>query len=181
MIKLIIKHEGQVIEGAIPSGWPELKVKHFIGLNSKLSEIELLSLLSDLDLSMLENTETDLSPFTEKLTALFSEVPPDLKKLKRQKIKMLDKEIIFPSSINFSRYGQKSMVKNLIQSNDHLEAIVPEVFAIYAQPIIDGKFDSTRIDAIKNEVNELPIMQVFPHVFFFFKKLKELKLLLLIK
>ena len=181
MIKLTIKHEGETLEGHLPNSWQELTVKQYIGLNSKLTEAQLVSLLSGLDLSFIENTSTDLEPVIARLNEWFGEIPPDMKELKRVTISMEGKVINFASSINFTKFGQQSMVKNLIQEHNNLEVIVPDVFAIYAQPIIDGKFDSTRIEAIKGLVNQLPIMQVYPHVLFFFKKLKRMKLHLLTK
>lgn len=178
MIKLTIKHAGETISGDLPETWREIKVKHFIGMNSNLNEFELISLLSGIDRSILENTETSMEPAIVRMNQLFNQPPPELEKLERKTLTMDGKKIVFPKSINFTRYGQKSMVKNLIQENEKLEQIVPDVFAIYAQPIIDGRFNSERIDAIKHDVENMPIMSVFPHVLFFFKKLNALKVTL---
>lgn len=181
MIKLSIKTETETHHGTLPDSWNEIKVRDFIGMNSGLTELELIALLSGIDVEHVENAKNDLTPIVERMNELFNEPPPDLQKLKRKVLTMDGKKIVFPTSINFTRYGQKSMVKNLIQSNDKLETIVPDVFAIYAQPIVDGKFDSNRIEAIKKQVENMPIVDVFPHVFFFFKKLKGLKIHLLTK
>jgi hypothetical protein len=175
MIKLTIKHEKKEYSGTLPETWQEIKVKHFIGMNDQLKELELIELLSGINLEFLENTETDFAPVIEKMNTLFNEPPPDMLKLKKKTLQLNGKSIDFPKSIEFTRFGQKSMVKNLIQEHKNMEAIISDVFAIYAQPIMDGKFDSNRIELIKGQIDELPIVDVFPHVLFFFQKLRELK------
>ena len=160
----------------VPARFEDLSVKQFLALEAGGTDLEILAILSGEDLSELENTEVDLDPTMKKVYELLNKKPPDLEKQKKGKIVLEGKEINFPTSLNFTRYGQKSMVKNLIRDNKKLEAIVSEVFAIYAQPILDGKFDSSRIPAIKDLVDNLPIIEVFPYTVFFFKKLKLLKL-----
>ena len=159
----------------VPASFEDLTVKQFLFLEAGGTDLEVLSVLSGEDLSELENTDTDLDPAMKKVYSLLNQKPPDLAKQKKGKIVLEGKEIKFPSTLNFTRYGQKSMVKNLIRDNEKIELIVAEVFAIYAQPIIDDKFDSARIPAIKALVEDLPIIAVFPYTVFFFKKLKILK------
>lgn len=176
MIKLTIKHEGKEYSGELPSSWNEIKVRHFIAMNEERSETSLLSFLAGIDLDIIENARNDISQIVEKMNILFNEPPPDLEKLKRRELFIDGKKIKFPKDLNFTRYGQKSLVRNLLASDVPIETIVPDVFAIYAQPIIDGKFDSTRIEAIKSQVLNLPIVEVYPHVLFFFKRLRESRL-----
>ncbi len=110
-----------------------------------------------------------------RVAELYNSKPLDLTAQQKGKIVIEGKEIQFPKSLDFTRFGQKSMTKNLIRDNDKLELIVSEVFAIYAQPLIDGKFISERIPEIKSIVDDLPIVSVFPYTFFFFKRLRILK------
>jgi hypothetical protein len=63
---------------------------------------------------------------------------------------------------------------------EDMRAIIADVFAIYAQPSIDGKFDSNNLEPIKKAIEAMPIIQVLPWVIFFLKRLKRLKINLLI-
>jgi len=169
-----------LIKIKVPGSWAELSVKQFLTLEAGGTDIEILSGLSGNSLEEIENTNVDLSPAMERVAQIYSQKPPDLEKQKKGKIIIEGKEIKFPTSLNFTRFGQKSMTKNLIRDNERLELIVSEVFAIYAQPLIDGKFISERIPEIKRIVDNLPIISVFPYTVFFFKRLRRLKLTLLI-
>jgi hypothetical protein len=178
-MRLIIEHEGEQQIGVIPSTFEDLSVKQFLALEAGGTDLQILSVLSGIDLTYIENTGVDLSPAMQKIYRLMNQKPPDLNKAKKQKIIIEGKEINFPKTLNFTRYGQKSMVKNLIQANDDkLELIVSEVFAIYAQPILDGNFDSSRIPAITEVVDNMKIIDVFPYAVFFLERLKRLKIVL---
>ena len=174
-MKFTIKHEGKEINATLPDSWNDLTVKQFIALNDKLTPLERLSSLSNTNLSFIENTGTDLQPAIDYLNSVFSKVPPDLKKIKKGNIIFNGKTIKPPKNLNFTKFGQKSMIKNLINSDRTLQSMVAEVFAIYVQPILDGKFDSKRIDAITKEVLKMKITEVFSWVVFFFHQLKKLK------
>ena len=178
-MKFTIKHEGKEINATLPDSWNDLTVKQFISLNDKLTPLERLSSLSNTNLSFIENTGTDLTPAINYLNEVFSKVPPDLKKLKKGNIQFEGKTIKPPKNLNFTRFGQKSMIKNLIQSDNTIEKMVAEVFAIYVQPLLDGKFDSKRIEEITKQVLKMKITAVFPWVVFFFQQLKKLKFHLL--
>ncbi len=174
-MKFTIKHEGKEINATLPDSWNDLTVKQFISLNDKLTPLERLSSLSNTNLSFIENTGTDLQPAIDYLNKVFAKVPPDLKKLKKGNIRFEGKTIKPPKNLNFTRFGQKSMIKNLIQSDNTIENMVAEVFAIYVQPLLDGKFDSKRIEEITKQVLKMKITAVFPWVVFFFRQLKKLK------
>ena len=174
-MKLKIKHLGSTQLGEIPSCFEDLTVKQFLFLEAGGTDMEIISILSGINLEYIENTGVDLAPAMEAINNLYNEKPIDLQKQKKGKIVIEGKVINFPTTLDFTRFGQKSMTKNLIRDNEKLELIVAEVFAIYAQPLIDGKFDSDRIPAIKAIVENLPIIKVFPYTVFFFKRLRRLK------
>jgi len=164
-----------LIKLKIPGRFEDLSVKQFLALEAGGSDLQILSILSGESLEAIENTDVDLTPAMERVAKLYNQKPLDLEKQKKGKIVIEGKEIKFPTSLNFTRFGQKSMTKNLIRDNERLELIVSEVFAIYAQPLIDGKFISERIPEIKEIVDNLPIVSVFPYTVFFFKRLRRLK------
>ena len=164
-----------LIKIKIPASFEELTVKQFLRLEAGGTDLEILSVLSGESLEEIENTDVDLGPAMSRVAQLYNSKPPDLTKQKKGRIEIEGVEIKFPSSLDFTRFGQKSMTKNLIKENEKLELIVSEVFAIYAQPLIDGKFISERIPDIKEIVDNLPIISVFPYTVFFFKRLRRLK------
>ena len=174
-MKITLNYNNKTYYGTIPAKWEDLTVKQFIGLESNKNILEVFALLTGIELEAVENTEQDLEPYIKELTARFNEPPPNLKKLPRKEVEILGKIIKFPKTIEFTKFGQKSLTRTLVQNNDKLQNIIPEVFAIYAQPIIDGKFDTNRFDKITKEINRLPIVKVYPHVVFFFQKLNVLK------
>ena len=68
------------------------------------------------------------------------------------------------------------MVKNAIQGAEDMREIVSDVIAIYAQPSINGKFDSAKLEPIKKAVDSLPIIMAWPWAVFFLRKLNALKM-----
>lgn len=174
-MKFTIKHEGKEINSTLPDNWHDLTVQNFIDLNNNLGELELLSSLSGLNLSFIENSNTDLTPAINYLNKAFSTVPPDLNKMKKKPIIFEGKKIPVPLNLNFTKFGQKNMIKGLIESEASLESMVAEVFAIYLQPVLDGKFDSKRIPDIVKSVLKMKLFAVYPWCVFFFLRLKILK------
>ena len=170
-MKVSINYEGKKHTGTIPESWDELTVKHFIGLESKSTDIEIIALLSGLDRVMLENSNGNFKPVIAKIAELFNEKPPEMEKAPKKPIIIEGKKIKFPKSVDFTSFGQQQMVKNLIYANKEITQIISEVFAIYAQPLIDGKIDSQRVEEVKKTIDNLPILMVFPYVVFFFKRL----------
>ena len=63
MIQINFKYEGSTIIGYVPESWEEIKLRHFLALEGTTEPIKLLSLLTDLDLSFILNTRTNLTPY----------------------------------------------------------------------------------------------------------------------
>jgi hypothetical protein len=180
MIKFEIRYEGDKIKGTVPSSWEELTVKQWAALRPENRDLEIVSILSGIDLEILENTKGDLSPVVEMVYKALADMPSDLKDLPRQAITIMGKRVAFPKNLDFTRYGQKALTKNLLRDAEDMRAIIADVFAIYAQPSIDGKFDSNNLEPIKKAIEAMPIIQVLPWVIFFLKRLRRLKINLLI-
>lgn len=175
MKQIRIKHEGADIIGSVPEKWSELKVKHFLLLEEDFNEVDFISVFMGVDKQIIENTKGDLKPVVKAITNLFTEKPPNFQEAKKEPVLLEGKELKFPDKLDFTRFGQKAMLKNIVSNPDGFDKDIPLIFAIYAQPLIDGKFDSTRIERVKDLVNELPIEQVYPYVVFFFKRLNALR------
>jgi len=175
MKKLIIKNEGRDVVAIIPENWDELKVKHFLCLESTFEEVDFISAFMDVPKKDIENITGNLGPVIETIQSLFHQKPPDFSKAKKKILTMEGKQIKFPNSLDFTRYGQKSMLKNILLKETGIEQEISTIFAIYAQPLIDGKFNSQRIPEVKKLVDEMPIIEVYPYVLFFFKRSNELR------
>lgn len=175
MKKIRIKHEGGDVVGIVPETWEELKVKHFLALEADMEEADFISTFMGIEKEVVENLTGNLSVITETIQGFFNSKPLDLEKAKKKVLKMAGKEIHFPKSLDLTRYGQKSMLKSILSKEGSLESELSTIFAIYAQPLIDGKFSSARINEVKEMVDEMPILDVYPYVLFFFKKSSELR------
>jgi hypothetical protein len=138
--------------------------------------IELLSIFSNIDLSHLENTRADLSPIIQHIyEKLILNGMNELDHRPRKDLFILGHQIKFPKDLNFERYGQKFMLKKLTQEKDDMREIVADALAIYAQPLIDGKFDGHKLEPIKKAIESLPIVLAWPWCVFFLRSLNALK------
>ena len=72
MIIANFKYEGEKITARIPSNWEEMKVRHFLAIETTKNPLELMALLSDVDLKKVLNTRTDISPVINKLVELLN-------------------------------------------------------------------------------------------------------------
>jgi len=176
MKRFKIHHDDDIIGGQIPDSWEELTVKQWAALRPDVTDLELLSILSNIDLSYLENTRADLSPAIEHVYHSIKDMPADLNKLPKKAISLLGHQIKFPKDLNFERYGQKFMLKKLQQEKDDMREVVADALAIYAQPLIAGTFDGTKLDPIQKALASLPLLLALPSCLFFLTTLNASKM-----
>ena len=176
MKKFKIYNDDDIIGGQIPDSWEEITVKQWAAMRPNSEPIELLSIFSNIDLSHLENTRADLSPIIQHIyEKLILNGMNELDHRPRKDLSILGHQIKFPKDLNFERYGQKFMLKKLTQDKDDMREIVADALAIYAQPLIDGKFDGHKLEPIKKAIESLPIVLAFPWCVFFLRSLNALK------
>ena len=176
MKRFKIYHDDDIIGGQIPDSWEEITVKQWAAMRPNSEPIELLSIFSNIDLSHLENTTADLSPIIRHIyEKLILDGMNKLDHRPRKPLSILGHEIKFPKDLNFERYGQKFMLKKLQQEKDDMREVVADALAIYAQPLIDGKFDGHKLEPIKKAIESLPIVLAFPWCLFFLKTLNASK------
>ena len=96
MKRFKIHYDDDIIGGQIPDSWEELTVKQWAALRPNVSDLELLSVLSGIDLSYLENTRADLSPAIEHVYQSIKDMPEDLNHLARKPLNILGHQIKFP-------------------------------------------------------------------------------------
>ena len=70
MIIANFKYQGETTTARLPGSWDEMKVRHYLALETTKNPLELMALLSDVDLSKIINTKTDLTPVLGKMIEL---------------------------------------------------------------------------------------------------------------
>lgn len=175
MKKFKIIYGKEIIKGKVPNKFNELTVKQWRYLRPNVSDTELMSILTGIDKIKIENSKVDLSEIVKIVYQGILEAPEDFNNLEKKSIYILGKEIKFPKNINFTMYGQKAMATNAITECKDLREIVSDLIAIYAQPSIDGQFDSTKVERVKNYVDNMPLVTCWPWAVFFLKKSKMQK------
>lgn len=169
MIPITIKTKEKEYKSHVPEGWHELNVDQFIQLQKEPKGLEVLAVLLNLPIEVVENAIVEISMhYFEWVT-----VAPlqKLDEYPREDFYLMGTQLKLPKKVEFTLYGQKSMLKALLHDKEDLQEIIPDVFALYAQPLIDGKFDSSRLEDVKEAVLKAPIIKVYPWVVFFFRRL----------
>jgi len=163
----------------VPSSWKEVTVNQYLTMEGSASELELLSVLSGEDLSMLENTRTDLTPALKAVYKFLNDERPNFP-TRRTAVRISNKLVKPPSSFPNTFYGQRILAAQLLTNNNPAD-VIADIFALYLQPEIDGHFDSKRLPFIKKMVLDLPIYQVQPWCAFFLRKSRQTRRRLLLE
>lgn len=175
MIKYSFTYQGKTIKAEAPQNWNEVKLKHYINLETDKSAIEMLAFMSDVDRLALLNTKKDLTPVLNLVVRFLNQNPPDFKKVKPSRYIVLGgKKIKLPSDLNEISFGQSAMIEKALQDNegDQRKAL-PMALAVVLQPLFDnGDFDDKRVNDVLEMVNDLPIIEALPAVFFFYQTLE---------
>jgi len=175
MITINFKYNGDTITGQIPSTWQEMKVRHYLALESTTEPLKLLSLLTDIDLSFILNTSTDLTPYLNEIITLINKGVPELDKRPSKVITLRGKAVKIPASLDRITFGQAAIIEQHLSKHDQNEkAALAPIMATVLQPLLDnGLFDLDKAQALEAEILELPISKVFGNVFFFWQSLRK--------
>ena len=175
MIIAKFKHDGQTTTAQIPANWDEMKVRHYLAIETTKNPLELMALLSDVDLTKVLNTKTDLTPVLSKLVELLNSELPDFKTKPRRTFEIDGKTVKIPSDFNGVTFGQSAMIETYLSQTggDERKAIL-QIMGVILQPLLDkGVFDLERAKHFETLAGDLPIKTVFPNVFFFWTVLKN--------
>ena len=175
MIVINIKIADKVMNIVLPATWDEMKVRHYLALETTKNPLEILALFSDIPLSDILNTKTDLKPVIESLIKLLSSDVPDFKKKPRRPLVIDGKTIKMPTDFNKITFGQSAMIETHLAGTDGDERkAIPQIMGVILQPLLDkGDFDLDRADYYATKAGELSILDAFPNVFFFWTVLIE--------
>lgn len=162
----------------IPDNWLEVKLKHLINLEvwkgDETDPVGLLACFMDIDPEIIANSRREY--WTELLTVLsFVFEPPKWDTLKMADTIDLDNKIIkVPKKLELERFGQMVLaaqyMEGIKEDSENIK-LIPDVMAVYLQPLIDGKFSRTRLDYTKRIILEMPAIKAVPIGRFFFLKL----------
>jgi len=175
MIELTIKTPKKNYDLKSPSVWEEVTVNQFIQLESNWDGkdlVQLLSILTGLDRDILANSSRKILNQVDSIVSFIFTDPPNFNKLKRKATIIIDgKPIKMPTSLEMEPFGAALLILGVLEKPSDIIPKIPYIMAVYSQPVIDGKFKEDRIKAIEQIINDMPIVEVYPHCFFFFRKL----------
>jgi hypothetical protein len=170
MRKVIFKSRGEKIRAEIPETWEEVTVKQFMSLELAENPIEILAGVMNVDLQFLQETRTDLSPVMVPLLELFNNKPPEFK-AKASGFIFQGKKVTFPRDINNMMFGQVLQINQLLEEGVNKNLV--KIAGIALQPVIDGEFKEENQERISRLFELLPILEVFPELFFFAQRLRK--------
>jgi len=180
MINLQIKKAKDIYHLNCPSSWDEVTVNQWVLMETEWNGsdlIHLISILTSMEIADLENAKSSLSNRLDDVIGYIVRDQPDFKKLGRKASITLDGvKIPMPKKLEQETFGQMTELYKLLENDKDMALNLPRIVAIYAQPKIDGLFNKDRIDEIELLVNAMPIIEAYPHCFFFYKRAKRYEL-----
>lgn len=188
MIRFTFNIDGKEKRAVMPEGWEECTLQQIIDLDkARKSEKEedpllLFAALSGQRLGELNNTPSNLwIQFFNHLEFLASNEPKWLKLKHPETVRINSKEITVPKDLGLEAFGQKVLGLEIMErynkedkEEDKLESL-PEILALYFQPLYDGKFDRTRVNAVKKYVLKMRALDAVPIASFFLTRLLKSK------
>jgi len=164
------------IEYPIPGDWEEVTVAQFNQMTQhvdNLNPVRVLSILTGLDYNELNNY--DCSGFsTSVLPALgyLQEVPELHKAPRKEAITIGGRKVPVIKDPGRERIGQKLLMTSILLPQDgkerRISEVVDQIVANYYAPKLhpEGRWDDEHVEAIRGEVQDMPIMEAMPEVNF---------------
>ena len=184
MIKFNFKLNKEVHSVEIPSGWNEVKVKHYKKLEDlePTFDYEVLACFTDFSFQDFGNgTSKDDLFVIQELMSFLNDKTPLNKAKKKDRLLMGDKYIKPPVKVYLETIGQKSMAKPILakytdkEKQPSIDDII-DLCAIYFQPAYSGKFNADLIPGTRAYIMEMHLIDVIPWFLFFFRKLSITKI-----
>ncbi len=165
----MIKFKFSDREVRVPTCWDEVTVQHFIAKGFLGGNpIELLSVLSGIEPTLLANTTEDLTAKYAKIVKFMIENPNGWKGDKATDLEVLGVVCKIPKNIEMEMFGQKIMMGDALNRNaDNILNALTEVIAIYLAPQIYPDTWFREIEEVSKAILTLPINKVYPIAGFF--------------
>ena len=173
MIEIIFKSKGKKLRGKVPSSWAEITVKQFMALELLEEPLEILSEIMEIDLTYIQNSTANLTPAMNRVIEIFNARPPDLENRKPEGFGFQGRLIKFPRDMDKFMFGQTIQINQLLEEDPNKHLV--KIMGIAIQPLIDGEFIEANQDKYSRLLERLPIIEVFPELFFFAETLKKHK------
>jgi hypothetical protein len=161
---------------SIPTSYEELTVRQFVAISKTTDLVDILSILSDIPREdWLNCSDIDIDITLAPWLAWLN-IKKDWTALKPpQSIKLGERNIDIPRNLRVHTWGQKLLLEKIWRSvvNGQVNEAdtIAESVAIYLQPAIcESKFDDNKIDEVKEIINKLAIVDIYPIASFFFAK-----------
>ena len=171
MIQVIFKSKGKTIKTQVPESWEEITVRQFMALENLVKPLEIMAEVMGVDLSFVENTRTNLAPAMARIINIFNARPPDLENRKPQGFGFQGKLVKLPRDLDNLMFGQLIQINTLLAEDANKNLV--KIMGIALQPVLDGEYNEQNQEKYSTLLQELPIIEVFPELFFFAEKLKK--------
>lgn len=154
--------------------WDELKLRHLMGLETvdTSSVTEVFAVLSGVSVVLVENAKGLEDAIYEVVRFVYEETPK-WKELKPPTHLVIDGKPYKVPSPDKCFTGQNIMLDQLLSKP--LLDIIPKALAIYFQPLIDGKFDRMRLEAVERMIMDSNAVDCYATANFFLHGGKNLQ------
>ena len=154
----------------IAERWDELTLDQLIKVEKKgtIDPLEMFCILTGMDLTFLDNQKESLeAEVFDIIQPLFRAAMKQALHQRPARLLISGKAIEVPRP-DKATLGQSIMFMNMVESSKDIYELVPDMLAIYFQPLIHGgPFDRTRLKEAREEVMKAPGMDCIS-VFSFF-------------
>ena len=173
MIEVVFKSKGSTLKAQVPERWEEITVKQFMALENLTNPLEIMAEVMEVDLSYIQNTRTNLAPAMNRIINIFNNKPPDLESRKAEGFGLQGQLVKLPRNINKIIFGSLIQINELLE--DGVNKNLVKIMGIALQAVIDGEYIESKQAYYERLVERLPIIEVWPELFFFANKLKKHK------
>ncbi len=173
MIEVIFKSKGSKLRAKVPEKWEEITVKQFMALENLTDPLEIMAEIMEVDLTYIQNTTTNLTPAMNRIINIFNNKPPDLESRKAEGFGFQGELVKLPRNIDKMLFGQMIQINGLLE--DGVNKNLVKIMGIAIQPVMDGEFIEKKQAHYETLIEQLPIIDLWPELFFFAKRLRKYK------
>jgi hypothetical protein len=171
---------GEKLKVTYPDSWDEITLDQFMKIEKLgiADPLTLFSILAGVELDFASGLDQELEPLVwDSVYFLFGE-SPDWKEAKCPKMFIIDGKPYAIPKIEKQTLGQSVMVTQLVNNSETLFEVIPEMLAIYFQPLVTGgKFDREKIDIVRQSILKSTAVDCMGVANFFLRKPKLLRLI----
>lgn len=176
MIQLEIKYQGKKHMVNFPSGWDEITFRQLVSLRQdSTGEVgRLLEILTGIERQAWMNMHIGITGTIAGLLEWVSQKIDWYSLPVPKTIRIGEKKYKVPFDLGLKTFGQKitleAKVQKAMEEKRDLFEIMPDVMAIYFQPLVDdAPFNDERVEEIKDLFYDCPAVHVFPIAAFFLR------------